>query len=55
MSQPAEDPRAQFRHLPDAVRPEELVETVDAEPPPTVETEWDAEHRWLRNAGGGTP
>jgi hypothetical protein len=55
VSQPADDPRARFRHLPEPVRPEDLVETVDADPPPLLETPWEDDARWLRAAGGGTP
>ena len=33
------DPRAQYRELPEPVRPEELVETTDAERAVPVETE----------------
>ena len=32
-----EDPRAQYRQLPERVRPEDAVETTAAEPPPVVE------------------
>ena len=37
----SEDPRARFRRLPDRVRPEDAVETSDADPPQVVETEAD--------------
>ena len=33
------DPRAQYRQLPEPVRPDELVETSDADRPVPVETE----------------
>jgi hypothetical protein len=49
------DPRARFRHLPEPVRQEDLVETTDADPLPVVESGTDADYRWLRLAGGGTP
>ena len=32
-----EDPRAQYRRLPERVLPEDAVETTDAEPRPVVE------------------
>lgn len=47
-----EDPRARFRQLPEPVPREELVETVDTEPPPAVETDTEAQARMLRLAGG---
>jgi|tagenome__1003787_1003787.scaffolds.fasta_scaffold20851631_2 hypothetical protein len=52
----AEDPRARFRHMPEAVvSREDLVETVETQTPPVAETEHDAASRSLRLAGGGTP
>ena len=33
-----EDPRAQYRQLPERVRPEEVVETSDADPRVVVDT-----------------
>jgi hypothetical protein len=44
MTEDAEDPRARFRHLPDPIRPEQYVETAEADRPPLpdapLETEW---------------
>jgi hypothetical protein len=54
MTQAAEDPRDRFRHLPEPVRSEDLVETRDADPHIVVETGSDTD-RLLRLAGGGTP
>ena len=48
----AEDPRARFRTLPEPVRPDDAVETVDAEPARPVPTESDERDRFLREAGG---
>ncbi len=47
-----EDPRARFRTLPDPVRPDEAVETVDATAAAPLETESDERDRFLREAGG---
>ncbi|NEM07966.1 hypothetical protein [Geodermatophilus normandii] len=47
-----EEPRERFRTLPEPVRPEDAVETVDAEPARSVETEGDERARFLREAGG---
>jgi hypothetical protein len=55
VSEQSDDARSRFRQLPEPVRPEDLVETVDTGPPPVAETEHDAATRWLRTAGGGTP
>jgi hypothetical protein len=49
------DPRARFRRLPEAVRPEQTVETVDAGTPRPVETGAEERTRLLELAGGGTP
>jgi hypothetical protein len=46
------DPRERFRQLPDPVRPEDAVETSQAEPARVVETEPEVERRLLA-AGGG--
>ncbi len=47
-----EDPRARFRTLPDPVRPDDVVETVDATAAAPLETESDERDRFLREAGG---
>ncbi|WP_369252524.1 hypothetical protein [Geodermatophilus amargosae] len=47
-----EDPRERFRTLPEPVRPEDAVETVDAEAARPVDTEGDERDRLLREAGG---
>ncbi len=47
-----EDPRERFRTLPEPVRPDDAVETVDATPPPPGTTESDERDRLLREAGG---
>ncbi len=47
-----EDPRARYRTLPDPVRPDDAVETVDAEPARQVLPESDERDRFLREAGG---
>jgi hypothetical protein len=52
MTEQISDPRAQFRQLPERVRPEELVETQPADPPLVAETPADGEKRQLA-AGGG--
>jgi hypothetical protein len=41
-----------FRQLPEPVRPEDLVETVDVRDLPELETESQERDRMLRNAGG---
>jgi hypothetical protein len=48
----AEDPRARFRTLPEPVRPDDAVETVDPESARRVDTESDERDRFLREAGG---
>jgi hypothetical protein len=52
MSEGPTDPRAQFRQLPEPVRPEELVETQPADPPLPAETPADGERRQLASGGG---
>ena len=54
MADTAEDPRARFRHLPEPVRLEDVVETSDATSPPPAEQ--PLEEVW-RTAmlGSGTP
>jgi hypothetical protein len=47
-----EDPRAQYRQLPEPVRLEDVVETSQADPPRVVETQPDIDLRLLA-AGGG--
>jgi hypothetical protein len=54
MTEPRDDPRARFRRLPEPVRPEDLVETADADRPVVVETELETEWR-LALLGPGTP
>jgi hypothetical protein len=50
----AEDPRARFRHLPDPIRPDQLVETSDVNRP--IEREKPIEVDWrLAALGPGTP
>ena len=41
----AEDPRSQYRHLPEPVRPEELVETSDVTRPVETEPQPDIDFR----------
>ena len=48
------DPRARFRSLPAPVRPEELVETQDAEPPVAGDAEPEPAWRAVY-LGGGLP
>jgi hypothetical protein len=50
MTQPEEPSR--YRHLPESVRPEDAVETVDVSGPRPVENEDDERARMLRSAGG---
>jgi hypothetical protein len=50
----AEDPRAQYRHLPEPVRPEELVETSDVTRPVQTEPQPDIDVRVV-GFGPGTP
>ena len=52
VSEGEQDLRAQFRTLPDPVRPDQLVETHVADPPLPAETPADGERRQLA-AGGG--
>ncbi|MCW2583070.1 MAG: hypothetical protein JWQ53_1860 [Klenkia sp.] len=47
-----EDPRARFRALPDPVRPEQVVETSPAGPPPPEETEHERALRTALSDGG---
>jgi hypothetical protein len=54
MTTAPDDPRARFRRLPEPVRPDELVETTDADSPLVVETELQTEWR-LALLGPGTP
>jgi hypothetical protein len=54
MTEAEQDPRAQFRKLPEPVRPEELVETSDVERPVVAETPLETEWR-LALLGPGTP
>src|SRR3954452_20500641 len=53
MSQPADENR--FRSLPEPVRPEELVETVDVSSLPARDEETEDRERFLRSAGGICP
>jgi hypothetical protein len=55
MTDREQDPRAQFRHLPDPVRPDELVETQDAGPRLVVETPPQMDQRLWLAGGAGTP
>ena len=41
-----------FRHLPDPVRAEDLVETVDVSSLPTRDEETEQREQFLRSAGG---
>ena len=50
MSQQADENR--FRHLPEPVRPEDLVETVDVRERHETDTETQERERLLRQAGG---
>ena len=54
MTDTPDDPRARFRQLPEPVRPDELVETTDADHPVAVETPLETEWR-LALLGPGTP
>ena len=54
MSEASSDPRDRFRQLPERVRPEEVVETSDADPPLVVEGEM-AEVWRTALFGPGTP
>jgi hypothetical protein len=47
------DERERFRTLPEPVRPEDAVETVDADSPRQGENESEERARMLREAGGG--
>jgi hypothetical protein len=51
VTQPEEPSR--YRHLPEPVRPEDAVETVDVSERPEIETDAEERARFLRNAGGG--
>jgi hypothetical protein len=50
MSERADEQR--FRHLPERVAPEDLVETVDVSELPTRDEETEQRERFLRSAGG---
>jgi hypothetical protein len=50
MSERADENR--FRTLPEPVRPEDIVETVDVSSLPTRDEETDDRERFLRSAGG---
>jgi hypothetical protein len=50
MSQSSDENR--FRHLPEPVRPEDLVETVDVSERHESDTETQERERLLRQAGG---
>ena len=50
MTRPADDDR--FRHLPEPVRAEELVETVDVSQRPVRDEAGEERERLLREAGG---
>ena len=50
MAQPAE--RNRFRHLPESVRPEDVVETVDTTQTPPRDEDTEERDRLLRHAGG---
>ena len=45
--------RERFRRLPEAVRPQDMVETVDTTVPPARESDTEDRDRMLRLAGGG--
>ncbi len=49
---PPEDPRERFRTLPEPVRAEDAVETVDVTPTRPDTTESDERDTLLRQAGG---
>src|SRR4051794_41523444 len=53
MSQPADAKR--FRSLPEPVRPDELVETVDVSSLPARDEETEDRERFLRSAGATCP
>jgi len=44
--------RRRFRRLPEPVRPEDLVETVDTAERPVRDAETEERERFLRSAGG---
>ena len=44
--------RRRFRRLPEPVRPEDLVETVDTAQRPVRDEETEGRERFLRSAGG---
>jgi hypothetical protein len=50
MSEPRDENR--FRHLPDPVRPEDQVETVDVSSRPVRDEAYEERERMLREAGG---
>jgi len=50
MSEPTREKR--FRHLPEPVRPEDLVETVDVSSLPTRDQETEQREQFLRSARG---
>ena len=52
MTEGEQDPRARFRHLPEPVRLEDVVETLQADPPRVVEPQPEIDLRLLA-AGGG--
>jgi hypothetical protein len=49
-----EDPRARFRHLPDPVRVEDMVETADVNRPAETQPQPDVDVRVI-GLGPGTP
>ena len=51
MTHPPEENR--FRHLPEPVGPEDLVETVDTGQFPVRDEETEVRERFLREPGGG--
>ena len=44
---------SRFRHLPEPVRPEDLVKTVDVSSLPMQDEETERRERFLRSAGAG--
>jgi hypothetical protein len=52
---PGNDPRARFRQLPEPVRREDLVETIDPDPPMVVETTPQVDQRLWMAGGAATP
>jgi hypothetical protein len=55
VTEKAEDPRARFRHLPEPVRPDELVETSDTAEPEQVEQRVTSAWKTVYLGGAGLP